>query len=1001
MVKVTVILTSYNHVKYINEAIDSVLNQTFNDYELIIWDDCSSDGSWAVIQSYKDSRIKAYRNASQLCSGNINKALEVASGKYIAIHHSDDVWEINKLEKQVAFLDENSNVGAVFTNAAIISEESNIIDESEHLYGRAFVQKNRTRHEWLRYFFCNGNALCHPSVLIRRKCYDVCGVYRYGLAQLGDFDMWVRLCMEYEIHVLPEKLINFRVRKNEKNASGNSIEMRSRLYFEYYLIIQNYLSISLFSEIVSIFPNAIKYKSEKGENINFVWAMIFIEESDFALSKKLALELLFDLVNNPISSKFVLEVYDFDVVKFVELTKKYGIANKFVKEYESEIAGYESNITLRDVKIDELNEIISRKERHIGEIVGSRSWQITAPLRWPKFILRKFKVVAGSVISLVKQNGGTRNALMKVINIYRREKLSGVRRILLVIQGINLRTDYFKWVQQYDVLTDKRQTIIKQRIELLKQKPLISVVMPVYNPKLSWLKEAIESVQSQLYPRWELCIADDLSTDKDVRPLLEEFAKNDPRIKVVFREKNGHISSASNSALTLARGSWVALLDHDDLLPGHALFWVAEAINSCPNICMIYSDEDKIDEKNNRHGPYFKCDWNPDLFYSHNMFSHLGVYRLDLIKQVGGFRVGLEGAQDYDLALRCIEQVDATQIHHIPRVLYHWRVHKDSTAQSNDAKPYAMLAGEKALNEHFKRVGVDAKAEFLGCGYRTKYALPHKLPMVSIIIVTKNRLKQIRRCVDSVLNKTLYTNYEIVIIDNGSDDSKTLVYFESLSLESRVKIIKGDRLFNYFQLINSAVKKAKGDVVCLLSDDIKVITSEWLTEMVSHAVRPEIGAVGAKLWYEDDTLQHGGMLLGVSGVATHAHKHTLKESHGYFGRTKLISGFSAVTAACLVVRKEVYNQVGGLNECELKACYSDVDFCLRLRERGYRNIWTPYAELYNYESIKSPAKIAELGQGVLYMKDKWGGVLKNDPAYSPNLTLDYEDFSYAWPPRLN
>ena len=567
------------------------------------------------------------------------------------------------------------------------------------------------------------------------------------------------------------------------------------------------------------------------------------------------------------------------------------------------------------------------------------------------------------------------------------------------------RTNYPKWIQEFDTLTDKIRVAMRGKSDQFEYKPLVSVVMPVYNPNLAWLKEAIESVRKQIYPNWELCIADDASTNLDIRPMLERYAHEDKRIKITFRTTNGHISAASNSALSLAHGEWIALLDHDDLLAEQALFWVVDAINKHPEIRLIYSDEDKIDENGVRSGPYFKCDWNPDLFYSHNLITHLGVYHAELVSKIDGFRIGFEGSQDYDLALRCIEQIAPGQIYHIPRVLYHWRMHVESTAQSSGAKPYAMIAGERAINEHFERQGISAKAELINYGYRVRYALPGILPLVSLIVPTRNGLNLLKQCIESILTKTTYSNYEILIVDNGSDDPATLVYLQVLAMEPRILVIHDDRPFNYSALNNAAVKLARGEIVGLINNDIEVISPDWLSEMVSHALRPEVGAVGARLWYTNDTLQHGGVIIGIGGLAGHSHKHLHRNQPGYFGRANLIQSFSAVTAACLLIRKSIFNSLEGLNEMDLQVAFNDVDFCLRVRESGYRNIWTPYAELYHHESATrgyedTPEKEARFQKEATYLKKYWNSVLHYDPAYSPNLTFNHEDFSFAWPPRV-
>ncbi len=621
-----------------------------------------------------------------------------------------------------------------------------------------------------------------------------------------------------------------------------------------------------------------------------------------------------------------------------------------------------------------------------------------------KHQIMRIQHVISLVQSAIRISGGINGLLGKIYFVFRKQGMKGIKQSISIFFGN--RTNYKKWIEYYDTLNDDKRAVIRQRIDSFSEQPLISVVMPTYNPNPAWLVEAIESVQKQLYTNWELCIADDLSSDTSIRPILEKFAQDDPRIKVIFRKENGHISAATNSAIELVAGDWVALMDHDDLLPKHALYWVADAINKHADIRLIYSDEDKIDQLGNRYAPYFKSDWNPDLFHSYNMFSHLGVFETKLIKEVDGFRIGFEGSQDYDLVLRCIEKLDNSQIHHIPHVLYHWRSHDESTSQSMSAKPYVIAVGQNALMEHFERQEIKVDIEPVRFGYRVNYALPAELPLVSLIIPTRNGLALIKQCIDSILEKTTYPNYEIIIVDNGSGDPATLEYFESLNTNSEITIHRDDRPFNYSQLNNGAVELAKGSVIGLINNDIEVISADWLTEMVSHALRPEIGAVGAKLWYPDNTLQHGGVVLGLGGCAGHSHAQFPKGNPGYFGRLDLVSNYSAVTAACLLIEKSIYQEVGGLNEDDLKIAFNDVDFCLKVRKAGYWNVWTPHAELYHHESATrgeedTPEKQARFNSEVEYMKEKWGNWLEHDPAYSPNLTFNYEDFSYAWPPRVD
>ncbi len=568
------------------------------------------------------------------------------------------------------------------------------------------------------------------------------------------------------------------------------------------------------------------------------------------------------------------------------------------------------------------------------------------------------------------------------------------------------RSNYEEWIRLHDRVTGSDISEMRRLSSSFDNRPLMSILMPVYNTDERFLREAIESVISQSYDNWELCIADDCSDAEHVRTVLTEFEKSDQRIKVVYRSENGHISRATNSALQLASGDWIVLLDHDDRLAPDALFCVVELINRHADAQLIYSDEDKIDIDGKRYDPYFKSDWNPDLFLSHNMFSHLGVYKRDLVISLSGLRPGFEGSQDYDLALRCIERVSASQIHHIPHVLYHWRVLPGSTALSTDEKPYAMLAGERALREHLQRCSMAATVDYVGIGYRVRYSLPDVLPKVTLIIPTKNKVALLERCITSILHLTDYENYEIIIIDNGSDDPLTLDYLERQRFDPKIEVVRDARPFNYSALNNEGVAAAAGSIIGLLNNDLEVISPGWLREMVSLALQPGVGAVGARLIYPDDTIQHAGVVLGMGGIADHAHKGLARDSTGYLCRAALLQSFSAVTAACLVVQKDRYVEVGGLNEVDLPVAFNDVDLCLKLLNAGYRNVWTPYAELYHHESASrgtedSAEKQTRAAAEMNYMAARWGELIKADPAYNPNLSLWQHDFSVSFPPRAS
>ncbi len=570
--------------------------------------------------------------------------------------------------------------------------------------------------------------------------------------------------------------------------------------------------------------------------------------------------------------------------------------------------------------------------------------------------------------------------------------------------GVADLTSYEQWAKTYDSLDPEKLRAQQAAAARLGTTPLISVVMPVYNTPERWLLRVIESIRSQTYPHWELCIADDASPEPHVRRILEQARESDKRIKVEFRPKNGHISAASNSALALATGDYVALLDHDDELTPDALFEVASAINARPEADYFYSDEDKIDEEGRRFEPYFKPDFLPDLFLGQNYLSHLSVYRTALIRKVGGFREGYEGSQDWDLALRAIEQTSRERIVHIPKVLYHWRAIPGSTALLLSEKSYPVEAARRALADHFTRSGI--KAELLpvpGDHWRVKYPLPSPAPKVSLIIPTHNGLRLLERCVESILTRTTYPNYEIVIVDNRSDDRATLHWLEQVEARG-VKVLPYPHPFNYSAINNFAVAATDGEVIGLLNNDLEVINADWLEELVSQASRPGVGCVGAMLYYPNDAIQHAGVVIGLGGVAGHAFRDFPRGSEGKFNRARLVQNYSAVTAACLVVRRAVYVQVGGLDERDLAVAFNDIDFCLKVREAGYRNLWTPFAELYHHESASrgtddTPEKEDRFRREVETMLRRWGPALSRDPAYNPNLTLELNDFSLASPPR--
>ena len=566
---------------------------------------------------------------------------------------------------------------------------------------------------------------------------------------------------------------------------------------------------------------------------------------------------------------------------------------------------------------------------------------------------------------------------------------------------------YGHWIANYDTLDDQIRTSMLKRVARLALQPSLSILMPVYNTDLRWLREAIESVRAQLYPHWELCISDDASTLPGAKELLREYADKDERIRVVFRDTNGHISANSNSALSVATGEFIALMDSDDLIPEGALYWVAEEINAHPNVDLIFSDEDKIDIEGRRYDPYFKPDWNQALMLSQNVFCHLGVYRHSLVKRVGGFRPGFEGSQDHDLVLRCADATEAIKIRHIPHILYHWRAIPESTALNSEAKPYAWNAGARAIEEHLARNGIKGQVTRTRKNYyQVRYDPPVECPKVSIIMPSICRLELFRPCLSELLARTTYPDFEVLLTVNeiSFQNEEQAACLKEFAKDPRVRVlVYKDREFNYSWVNNWAAQQASGSVLCLMNDDIKIITTDWLEKLVARLQLNRVGMVGVKLYYPDETIQHAGVILGIGGVAAHVFRGMPRGHDGYFGRACLEQDLCCVTAACVAVRREVFEELNGFDE-RFAIAFNDVDFCIRLREKGWRIIWTPEVEHYHLESPfgrhDGGERAPVFQKGFRMMRNQWGAILNSDPFYNPNLSLhDDKMVDLAFPPR--
>lgn len=572
--------------------------------------------------------------------------------------------------------------------------------------------------------------------------------------------------------------------------------------------------------------------------------------------------------------------------------------------------------------------------------------------------------------------------------------------LVRIYELFNTFAIYDRWCHLHDTLSAEDMARLASEVEELAYRPTISVLMPVWNTPERFLRRVIESVQDQVYPNWELCIADDASSATHVRGVLEELSGRDPRIKVVFRTVNGHISEASNSALELCSGEFVALLDHDDELPPHALYWVARALNDDPALEVIYTDEDKMDAGGHRFGHYFKPDWNPELLLGQNTISHLGVYRTETVRRVGGFRKGYEGCQDWDLALRVTEVIGPERIRHIPKVLYHWRTLEGSTAIEPEQKSYVVEAARRTVQECLSRRHVDARVDAaFGSFLRVRYALPARPPRISVIATAAKGLVAPDE-LDAMQQATREADIEWIAAIGATLEPGVLAEFS----RNRVRVIEAAGGGSRTAMMNAAAVQAQGDVLCFVDAGLQPLDPSWLEELCSRALQPGGGAVGALVYASRSTIRHAGIVLGLGPqrVAGYAYAGGWRRTPGYAGRAALAQNVSAVSADCMAVRAAAFRTVDGFDAQTFPDVLADVDFCLRLARSGLRNAWTPFAEVLLPGSAL-PVGVAgdavNAAAAIAAFRARWGSLLENDPCFNPNLSLDEPWPTPAFPPR--
>ena len=658
-----------------------------------------------------------------------------------------------------------------------------------------------------------------------------------------------------------------------------------------------------------------------------------------------------------------------------------GNLDRLVHDKDDHIRNLDQMVHDKDVHIRNQNSLLRNKEAQYNEIANSFSWKMTKPLR--------------ASLDKIKKTVKKRHALYHTARFLK----------LTLRHGPGYAREQLK----KDEATEKKTSTYVSRNETARQrntkfdkKVVFSILVPLYNTPKNYLAAMIQSVLDQTYSGWELCLADGSDAEHSyVGEVCKKYTRKDSRIKYRKLDKNLGISGNTNACLEMATGDYIGLFDHDDLLHPYALFEYMKAI--CEKKAdFIYSDECTFHEDpTDAYWMNYKPDYAPDTLRSYNYICHFTVFKRNLLEKAGGgFRERFDGSQDYDLILRLTEQ--AEHIVHIPKVLYYWRSHKDSTASDIAAKPYTMEAAKKAIAEHLDRIGL--KGTVTDAAVLSNYKVQYEIegnPLISIVIPNKDHRDDLEKCLNSIREKSTWNNWEIIVVENNSTEEKTFEYYREIEKDNRIRVITWKREFNYSAINNFGVRETRGEYILLLNNDIEVITPDWMEQMLMFVQREDVGAAGAMLYYPDDTIQHAGVILGIGGVAGHSHKYFRRGEYGYASRLAIVQNLSAVTAACIMMPRKVWDEIDGLDE-KFAVAFNDVDLCMRIRKAGYLIVWTPYAELYHYESKSrgtedNPEKQKRFKGEIDRFMEKWGKELEDgDPYYNPNLTLGKEDFSYKF-----
>lgn len=935
-IDLSIIIPCYNHGDFLEAAITSTNYEQFPFVEIIIVNDGSTDeNTIAVLSSINDERIRIIHQKNSGVGAARNAGIKVANGEFILVLDADNEIKPDYYIQAITCFSNYPKVAVFYSNFIQFGD----VVENKKVELPPFSID--------RLFTSNFIDAC---AVFRKSLWEEIGGYDEEMPVMGyeDWDFWLRTAaLEKEFFHSEDALYHYRVAETSMLTNANSAENRKKLVA---YILQKYAAI-----------------------YNQRYPAVILQFIDF--------------LANADQQAHVLQ-----------------LTQQHVKNIEA------NTKELENQNSKALTSILNLQQR-INRIEASKPYKLYKFINHfrNRFKSNSFDKSSNSFFKKLLFTFGKRGrALIRKIlsKIFKHLYLWTEEKKVYIIESGSEGIDqglfadpYQRWLQ-LNLPTEKKIIAYKKEIWEFKKQPLFSIVMPVYNPEPAHLKAAINSILNQVYENWELCLADDCSTNPEIKVLIDEYCEKHARIKAVFRTENGHISAASNSGLAIASGDYIVLMDQDDLITLDALYQNAKIINEHEIVDLIYSDEDKIDENGVHSYPHFKPDWSPDSLLSRNYLGHLTVFKTEIMKKIGGWREGFEGSQDYDLVLRFTEQTEA--IFHIPLVLYHWRIHAASAAGGEEAKPYAYIAAKKALIEALNRRNEPGNVDFLDGfrGYSIRYDLKKASDLVSIIIPTKDQTSILKKCIESIFERSTYPNFEVILIDNNSEEQAFFDYVKSCESKygNQFKYVQASIPFNFSTLMNLGAEQAKGNYLVLLNNDTEVISHDWIEGMLEQAQRPSIGVVGVKLLYPNNTIQHAGVVMGLGGAAGHVLVGEDRYGPGYFNYVNMQNNYSAVTAACIMIRTSVYNEVGGFDEL-FTVEYNDVDFCLKIREAGYNNIYIPHVELYHYESISRghPHMTKESYERhineVNLLKNKWMGYIDHDPCYNQNLTLGAHDFS--------